>query len=65
MIHAREQRLGQLAAKSKGDIECPAANSVDIDLSFSSFLVQYGTEMPDGRMSERRVVDTFDVVEHV
>ena len=42
-----------------------AAGSVDTDLSFLSFLELYGTEIPERRMPARRVVEAFDVVEHV
>ena len=42
-----------------------AAGPVDTDLSFLSFLELYGTEIAERRMPARRVVEAFDVVEHV
>ena len=42
-----------------------AAGSIDTDLSFLSLLELYGTEIPERRMPARRVVEAFDVVEHV
>jgi hypothetical protein len=42
-----------------------AAGSVDTNLSFLSFLELYGTEIAERRMPARRVVEAFDVIEHV
>ena len=42
-----------------------AAGFVDTDLSFLSVLELYGTDVPERRMTARRVVEALDVVEHV
>lgn len=42
-----------------------AAGSIDTDLSFLRLLELYRTEIPERRMPARRIVEAFDVVEHV
>jgi len=42
-----------------------AAGSVDTDLSFSSLLKLYRTDVAERRMPARRIVEALDVVEHV
>src|SRR5690606_31387632 len=42
-----------------------AAGSVDPGLRFLSFLELYRTDVAERRMTTRRVVEPFDVVEHV
>ena len=42
-----------------------AAGFVDTGLSFLSFLELYRTDVAERRMTTRRVVEPFDVVEHV
>jgi cytochrome c-type biogenesis protein CcmH/NrfG len=42
-----------------------AAGSADTDLSFLSRLELYRADVPDGRVSTSRVVEAFDVVEHI
>jgi transposase len=42
-----------------------AAGSMDTDLSFLSFLELYRTDVAERRVPARRVVEPFDVIEHV
>ena len=64
---ARDQKLlAQGRLVSPGQMaDWAAAGSVDTDLSFLSFLELYGTEIAERRMPARRVVEAFDVVEHI
>ncbi len=42
-----------------------AAGLVDTDLSFSSFLKLYRTDVPKRRAPTPRVVEPLDVIEHI
>lgn len=54
-------------AATKGEIEegWPAADSDDTALSFSSFFKLYRTDIPQRRMTARRIIEALDVIEHV
>ena len=43
----------------------PAADSDDTALSFSSFFKLYRTDIPQRRMTARRIIEALDVIEHV
>jgi hypothetical protein len=47
------------------DVSWAAAGSIDTGLSFLSLLELYGTEIAERRMPALRVVEAFDVIEHV
>ena len=60
-----EVRAEVEAVLREGESLWAAAGSVDTDLSFSSQFELYRTDVPDGRVAPRRVVEALDVVEHV
>ena len=57
----------RFCVENRGQDSCKwaAAGFVDTDLSFLSFLELYRTDVPERRMTARRVVEPLDVVEHI
>ena len=67
MLPGKATDVGVTAKDNRLFVEAvwAAAGSVDTDLSFSSLLELYRTDVAERRVPARRVVEALDVVEHV